>query len=126
MRNRVQGCLEFRSYVTGSMSGLLILLAFPLFGAAAYFYGAALDQARPWLPIQFRDNQSERVVIDRLIWERLVPAEARRNYFLSMGSALTGKADMMCWFGSYRFCQHRAAYGTEQLTTKFVNEKLRT
>jgi hypothetical protein len=37
MRNTVQRCLEFRSDVTGGMSGLLFLLAFPLGGAAAYF-----------------------------------------------------------------------------------------
>src|SRR5258707_919040 len=40
--------LEFRSYVTGSMSGLLILVAFALGAAAAGFYAAALDQVRPW------------------------------------------------------------------------------
>ena len=87
MRNIVQRCLEFRSYVMGGMGGLLILVALLLFGGAAYFYFAALDQARPWLPIQFRDNQSERFALDRLIWERSFPAEARRNYLLSMGFA---------------------------------------
>jgi hypothetical protein len=101
VRNTVQRCLEFRSYVTGGMSGLLILVAFPLFGAAAYFYCAALDQARPWLPIQFRDNLSERFVVDRLIWERSFPAEARRNYLLSM---VFGAAFLLC-LGIFAYLQ---------------------
>src|SRR5215813_2288285 len=81
------------------MTGLLFLLAFPLFGAAAYFHHAALDQARPWLPIQFRDN--ERYVVDRLIWERSFPAEARRNYLLSM---VFGAAFLLC-LGIFAYLQ---------------------
>jgi hypothetical protein len=68
-----------------SMSGLLILLALVLGGAAACFYHAAFDQVRPWFPPQFRDGYRANFALDGLIWERSFPAEARRNYLLSMG-----------------------------------------
>jgi hypothetical protein len=74
MRNTVQHCLEFRSYVTGGMSGLLILVAFALGAAAVGFYAAALDEARPWFPPRFRNGYAPNFVVDGLIWERSFPA----------------------------------------------------
>jgi hypothetical protein len=87
--NNVQRCFEIRlsrarQVLMGSMSGLLILLAFAFGGAAACFYHAALDQVRPWFPPQFRNSYRANFALDGLIWERSFPAEARRNYLLSM------------------------------------------
>ena len=62
-----------------------------LFVGGAYFR-SALDEIYPKLPLQFRDELSSRQVIDTFIWDRSMPANARRKYmiFLACGSVAFG------------------------------------
>ena len=97
-----------------SMSGtsqLLLVLTFVFGFVAVNLYSAAVDQVTPWFPPQFRGS-SMGVALDKLIWERSFPAQARRNYLLSTGLAavamlcagtllyLEGQFVAALWFGA--------------------------
>jgi hypothetical protein len=68
---------------------VLAAAAFEL-GLAGYYFYAAFDRARPWLPQPLQDDMRARFAIDNFIWRGMVPTPARRQYLLSHVCACVG------------------------------------
>ncbi|WP_315831108.1 hypothetical protein [Bradyrhizobium prioriisuperbiae] len=82
------------------MSALLILIAFLPMGIAAHQFWSAIEQVKPTLPIQFRDNRLARIAIDTHVWNSSVPASARWRYLrsllgMSLGFGLIALAELV-------------------------------
>ena len=67
-----------------NLFALLLLAGVASFFAAIYLFVVALAEARPYFPPGFQDDPSSRYAFDTYIWERSVPASARRKYFLAL------------------------------------------
>ncbi len=71
--------------------GLLTLAVAALeLGLAGYYFFAAFDVARPWLPQPLQEKMRARFALDRFIWNGMVPTPARWKYLLSHVFACIG------------------------------------
>jgi hypothetical protein len=52
-------------------------------GLAGYYYYAAFDAARLWLPYPLQEQMTARFALDRFIFRAATPQAARRHYFMS-------------------------------------------
>jgi hypothetical protein len=59
---------------------IILLGAILSLGVAGYYFYLAFDQARPWFPEPFQEEDAARKALDTFIWTKSVPASARRNY----------------------------------------------
>jgi hypothetical protein len=70
---------------------LMILAAAALeLGLAGYYFCAAFDTARPWLPPALQERPPGHFAIERFIWRGAVPTPARWQYLLSHVFACVG------------------------------------
>ncbi|MFL4969877.1 MAG: hypothetical protein ACJ8EU_14200 [Xanthobacteraceae bacterium] len=63
---------------------LITIVAILSFGVAGFFFVCTLEEVRPRLPLQFREEVRARFALDSFVWQRSVPPSARRNYMLSL------------------------------------------
>jgi hypothetical protein len=71
--------------------GLLTLAVAALeLGLAGYYFFAAVDAARPWLPLRLQEQPPGRFALDRFIWSGAVPTPARWQYLLAHVFACVG------------------------------------
>ena len=71
---------------------LLTLAAAALeLGLAGYYFQAAFDSARLWLPYPWQQKTiAARFSLDRFLWRSAVPAAARRQYLMAHVFACVG------------------------------------
>jgi hypothetical protein len=78
------------------LPNLLILLcvvaAVILAGLSARHYTAVRKKLRPLLPPDIRDASAKRIGLDIVIWSRLVPLQAKRDYLLRLIYGCAGGA----------------------------------
>ena len=71
--------------------GLLTLAVAALtLGLSGYYFFAAYNAARPWLPQPLQEEMRARFALDRFIWHGTVPTPVRRQYLLSHVFACIG------------------------------------
>jgi hypothetical protein len=73
-----------------TISLLTLAVAALTLGLSGYYFFAAFDTARPWLPQPMQENVRARFALDRYIWSRMMPTPARWQYLLSHVSACVG------------------------------------
>ncbi|MEW6451171.1 MAG: hypothetical protein AB1490_11005 [Pseudomonadota bacterium] len=67
-----------------NLLALLLLGGITAFCAAIYLFAVTLTEARPFFPPGSQDDPASRYALDTFIWDRPVPASARRKYVLAL------------------------------------------
>ena len=70
-----------------TISVLTLAVAALALGLSGYYFFAAFDAARPWLPQPLQEEMHARFVLDRFIWRSTVPTPVSWQYLLSRAVA---------------------------------------
>jgi len=73
-----------------TISLLTLAVAALALGLSGYYFFAAFDAARPWLPQPLQEEMRARFALDRFIWHGMVPTPVRWQYLLSHVFACIG------------------------------------